>query len=85
MPPQPEPKSVGFSKGSAAKYFDSLYGHNHSSVLERVLKNSKDANLKRPDKSEYTDSRSLATDQEILDTLPDEVYFTTVCNSHNVG
>jgi hypothetical protein len=85
MPPRPRNTSQGFQQGDAAKWLDTLKGVDHMHTLDRVLIKSKNPNLKRPAKEEYSTSRTLLTDKLLLDSLPTEEYFTTIRNSKNVG
>jgi hypothetical protein len=84
MPSRPSMVSKkGFEPGSAAKHFETLFGSNYVHVLD--VNKINDPRLKRPDQSEYTNSKTLQTDQAILDSLPTEEFFHSVSNSHNAG
>jgi hypothetical protein len=52
-------------------------------VFDRVIQKSK--KVFRPDKSSYDGAHTLKTDQEILDSLPEESFMTTISNSKNAG
>jgi hypothetical protein len=85
MPPRPTTSSKGFQPGVAADWFKSRHDASYELVLPRVLEKFRDPNLKRPSKAEYSDTQTLATDQAILDALPEQKYFTVIGNSNNAG
>jgi hypothetical protein len=85
MPPQPLDHDKGFLRGSALRWFRHVYGEEAQSVLPRVLEKAKNPSLRRPDKDYYLDSKVLATDQETMDRLPEEIFFTAVGDSRNAG
>ena len=78
--------NAGFKSGAASSFFKDMYGDDHSCVLDRVMSKSRHPDLKRPEKAAYKELySSLQPDQEVLDSLPNENFFTTIYNSHNVG
>jgi hypothetical protein len=85
MPPRPAISSKGFQPGVAADWFKSRHDASYELVLPRVLEKFRDPNLKRPSKAEYSNTHTLATDQAILDALPEQKYFTVIGNSNNAG
>lgn len=77
---------AGFKPGAASLFFRDVYGDDNSCVLDRIMSKSMHPDLNRPDKAAYKDGYSaLQPDQEVLDSLPNENFFTTIYNSHNVG
>jgi hypothetical protein len=85
LPPRPTKSSKGFEVGAAAKWYRSIHGDSEEFVLPRVLNKLKDPRLKRPSQSAYDGTHTLATDQAILDSLPEQNFFTAIGNSHNAG
>lgn len=84
MPARPEGTMVnGFPEGTAATLVKQLRGENHKNVLERVM--DKIRHVQITAKKCYSDTQALATDQAILDSLPNLEFFTSVSNSVNVG
>ena len=84
MPKEPNDNHKGFKKGSAAAWLKQIHGADHVHVLERVLKKSDI--VVRPSISAYVNTtQNLQPDQEVLDSLPNEEFFTTIRNSHNIG
>ena len=70
MPPRPADRSKGFAEGASKKWFDFVYGNTQEQVLPRLLGKCQDSSLIRPNKSDYSSSFSLSTDQAVLDSLP---------------
>lgn len=84
MPREPDDRSKGFKKGDADKWFKHVHGADHVHALGRVLKKSD--MVQRPNKNAYANTaQALQPDQEILDSLPTEEFFTGIRNSHNMG
>lgn len=86
MPPRPEDKQQGFAEGAASKWFTQLYGESHELVLPRVIKKSRDPELKRPDYADYNSRDSLLeSDKKLVDSLPLEEFFSSIGSSKNAG
>jgi hypothetical protein len=85
LPPRPTKSSKGFEVGAAAEWYRSIHGDSEEFVLPRILIKLKDPRLKRPSQSAYEGLHTLATDQAILDSLPEQLFFTAIGNSNNAG
>jgi hypothetical protein len=90
MPPQPKERLKGFKEGDAQKWVETLYNTSSSRmedffVLNRIMKKLHDPRLILTTKDEYNEQRLLQTDQEIIDSLPEQEFFTRVNNSQNAG
>lgn len=84
LPVRPSDNKNGFKKGAAQAWFK----ENHAGilpVLERIIQKRNDPTLRRAAKSEYDQTRMLQPDQVILDSLPEQPFFTKVFNSENAG
>jgi len=85
MPPNPGHRE-GFAEGAAKNWFYHLNGENHDQVLPRVLKKLTDPRLKRPSIADYSARDSLLeTDQKVIDSLPEEQFYTSIGFAKNAG
>jgi len=80
-----KPTSNGFKPGNAAKYVESKYPGAYISTYDRVVQNSKNPNLKRPDINEYHEKAQNLSNQKIMDSLPEIKLFNTCSNSENIN
>ena len=85
MPSRPTDRNKGFVRGSAEAWRLKKNGPDHKQVLERIIQKFSDSRLIRPEKSAYQNKASLATDQAIIDSLQEEIFFTAVGNARNAG